>query len=343
MTFDTVPNGVIRETDDGYDVIFVRRLRKPIEKVWAALTVPERIADWFAEMRFTPELRLGARVELRFPDDHPPYEITKGEVVAFDPPRLFAWSWPETDHPNSVVRCELEPDGDGCVLTFSQSGMGTMHVIGTASGWQVFLDGLEGAAEGVRTPADLEREMALRPAYEARLAAVTTVNDSDGVVRRVDDGYELVFVRRLSRPIDKVWAALTVRERIADWLAPVTIEPDLRVGARFNLDFGDGKERTPGDIVALDPPRLIAWTWPASADEAGPAPSVIRFRLAPDGDGCVLTLTSTGAGAPHPNELAGWHTHLEGLEDAADGRRRPLDLRREATHELRYEAVLAAF
>ncbi|HEY1750791.1 MAG TPA: SRPBCC family protein [Caulobacteraceae bacterium] len=173
MTFDNTANGVIRKTgDDTYEIVFVRRLKKPIEKVWAALTVPERIADWFTDMRFIPDARLGARVELRFGDDDPPYEMNKGEVVAFDPPRLFAWSWPETAHPNSIVRCELEPDGEGCVLTFRQSGMGTRYLIGSAAGWQVFLEGLEGATEGVRTPGSIEREKSLRPAYEAQLAAL---------------------------------------------------------------------------------------------------------------------------------------------------------------------------
>jgi uncharacterized protein YndB with AHSA1/START domain len=172
MTLDTAAEGVIRKTGDCYEIVFVRRLAKPIEKVWAALTVPERIADWFTDMRFIPDLRLGARVELRFPDDDPPYEMTNGEVVAFDPPLLFAWSWTDTAHPGSIVRCELVPDGDGCILTFSQSGMGTKYLTGSAAGWQVFLDGLEGATEGVRTPGSIERERAIRPAYEAQLAAL---------------------------------------------------------------------------------------------------------------------------------------------------------------------------
>jgi uncharacterized protein YndB with AHSA1/START domain len=168
----TIANGVIRKLDAGYEIVFVRRLKKPIDKVWAALTVPERIADWFTDMRFIPELRLGARVELRFPDDDPPYEMTNGEVVAFEPPRLFAWTWGDEGHPNSVVRCQLEPEGDGCILTFSQSGMGTRYLTGSAAGWHVFLDGLEGATEGVRTPGSIEREKALRPSYEAQLAAL---------------------------------------------------------------------------------------------------------------------------------------------------------------------------
>jgi len=71
-----------------------------------------------------------------------------------------------------VIRCELAPDGDGCVLTFSQSGMGTKHLTSVSAGWHVFLDGLDGAADGVRTPGSIEREKALRPSYEAQLAAL---------------------------------------------------------------------------------------------------------------------------------------------------------------------------
>ena len=171
MMLDTVANGAISKTADGYRILFVRRLAKPIEKVWAAVTIPERIADWFADMRFIPEPQLGARVELRFAED-PSYAMTDGEVVDFEPPRLFAWTWSGEGDQASVVRFELAPDGDGCLLTFSWSGKDARYLTDSAAGWQVFLDGLEGATEGVRTPGSMEREQALRPAYEAQLAAL---------------------------------------------------------------------------------------------------------------------------------------------------------------------------
>ncbi|HEY1425487.1 MAG TPA: SRPBCC family protein [Caulobacteraceae bacterium] len=164
--------------------------------------------------------------------------------------------------------------------------------------------------------------------------------EEDGVIRRTGQGYEIVFVRRLSKSIDKVWAALTVPERIADWLAAATVEPDLRVGARFNLRFSEGDYRMAGEIVALEPPRLIAWTWPDPVDQ--PDPAVVRFELAPDGDGCVLTLTNSGAGLPHPSQMAGWHTHLEGLEGAAGGVQTPWSAEREKVHQQRYASALAA-
>ncbi len=163
---------------------------------------------------------------------------------------------------------------------------------------------------------------------------------ADGVIRRTGDGYEITFTRRLNRPIETVWAALTVPERIADWLASAVIDPDLRVGASFNLSFSEGDHRMAGEIVALDPPRLIAWTWP---DRAGqPNPSVVRFELEPDGGGCVLTLRNSGCGLPEPGQMAGWHTHLEGLEAAADGVRTAWNAGREKVHLQRYEAALAA-
>jgi hypothetical protein len=50
--------------------------------------------------------------------------------------------------------------------------MGTQHLTSISAGWQMFLEGLEGATEGVRTPGSIEREKAIRPAYEAQLAAL---------------------------------------------------------------------------------------------------------------------------------------------------------------------------
>lgn len=173
MTLDNAANGVIRKMDDGrFAVVFVRRLKKPIEKVWAALTLPERLADWFTDVRFDPEPRLGADVSLSFPDDDPPYEMSGGKVIEFEPPRLFAWTWPENPDNTLVIRCELQPDGDGCILAFSELGAVGKHVTWGAAGWHVFLEGLEGAADGVHTPGSTERELTLRPAYEAQLAAL---------------------------------------------------------------------------------------------------------------------------------------------------------------------------
>jgi uncharacterized protein YndB with AHSA1/START domain len=64
--------------------------------------------------------------------------------------------------------------------------------------------------------------------------------DRDGVVTRDGDTYEIVFVRRLQKPIEKVWAALTTPERLEDWLGVVAPEGGgglTIAGARFELRY----------------------------------------------------------------------------------------------------------
>jgi uncharacterized protein YndB with AHSA1/START domain len=165
---------------------------------------------------------------------------------------------------------------------------------------------------------------------------MTTDHAADGLVRKTDDGYEIVFVRWLGKPIEKVWAALTIPERIADWFADLRFVPNLQLGARTELRFlEDAQSHEPivGKVVAFDPPHVIAWTW----DQG-----IMTFELVADGQGCRLTLTSRGPGRPHPNEMAGWHTHLVGLEGAADGVRTAWSADREKVHQARYVVAVAA-
>jgi len=158
--------GTITRNGDRFDLVFDRRIAKPIEKVWAAITTPERIADWFAIVDLDP--RLGGHYRLKFSPDETP---TDGVIVAFEPPRLFAHTWPDPAHPASVIRYELEPDGDGCRLRFSQTGLPAKYVAAIA-GWHVFLDAIPGAVDAVRFVWTQEAEAEVLKLYKDRLAAV---------------------------------------------------------------------------------------------------------------------------------------------------------------------------
>ena len=158
--------GTVSRTGDTFELVFERRIAKPVEKVWAAITVPERIADWFAIVEIDP--RLGGHYRLRFAPDDPPME---GEIVEYEPLRRLAHTWKDPDHPISVLRYELEPDGDGCRLRFTQTNLPAKYVRSIA-GWHVFLDALPGATEGVRNVWSMERENEVLELYKDRLAAV---------------------------------------------------------------------------------------------------------------------------------------------------------------------------
>jgi len=149
-----------------------------------------------------------------------------------------------------------------------------------------------------------------------------TVADTDlGEVTRNGDQLRIVFHRRYARPIEKIWAALTVPERLTDWFAETTVDR-MGVGGTMQLYFTGADYRSIARIEVYEPPRTIAWTW-SEAD--GSKPSRVRFDLEPDGDGCRLTLTHDIAAGEAKGVPAGWHAHLEALQDAADGVFTPWD------------------
>ncbi|MDP3747456.1 MAG: SRPBCC family protein [Phenylobacterium sp.] len=158
--------GTVSRTGDTFELVFERRIAKPVEKVWAAITVPERIADWFAIVEI--DLRLGGHYRLRFSPEETP---TEGVIVEYEPLRRLAHTWPDPGHADAIVRYELEPDGDGCRLRFSQNGLPAKYVESIA-GWHVFLDAIPGAIDGVRFVWSMEQEKAVLQLYKARLAAV---------------------------------------------------------------------------------------------------------------------------------------------------------------------------
>jgi uncharacterized protein YndB with AHSA1/START domain len=132
---------------------FERRLRHAPEKVWKALTDPAELTAWFPqdlEGTFAP----GAKLRFVFRGEPPVLdgkviEDFTGEVLEIDPPRVLAYSWGD-----DVLRWTLAPDGDGCLLTFTD----TLSDIGKAArdgaGWHVCLDGLEARLGGTAAPSD---------------------------------------------------------------------------------------------------------------------------------------------------------------------------------------------
>ena len=133
-----------------------------------------------------------------------------------------------------------------------------------------------------------------------------------GRLERADDGWQLVFERRLRHPPEKVWRAMTEPEHLRAWF-PTTIDGDRRAGARLRFVFPNGEGPTiEGEMVTYDPPRHLELRW---GDE-----ETLRFELSPDGDGTYLRFVNRirelGKAA---RDAAGWHVCLDNLERQLDG------------------------
>lgn len=169
MTLDTQDLGEMRRTGATVEIIFHRRYARPIGKVWAALTVAERIADWFAVVE-TLDLRVGGSIHLSFPEVQ---SKIQGVITAYEPPRRLTWTWPQPDGTESAVTFELEPDGDGCRLTLTERGLTLSQGAGNAAGWHAHLQAMQDAIDGVRTPwaTLIAREKVVNQAYKDRAPA----------------------------------------------------------------------------------------------------------------------------------------------------------------------------
>lgn len=170
-------DGTVTQVGDGlYDLRFERRYRLPIETVWAALTEPARLSDWFAQA--TVDLTLGGAVTFRWAAHG---SVQRGAITTFDPPRALAWTLEDPDGGRSVVRWELtqeDPDFMGTRLVLTQRALRADHLLSIATGWHVHLDELpDAAARDAPLPWSLEREQARSrgeleqhvPRYRARL------------------------------------------------------------------------------------------------------------------------------------------------------------------------------
>jgi len=141
---DTMDLGTYTRRADGkLDIRFERTYPRPVGTVWAALTEPERLADWMGKSSVEP--RVGGKF-LTIQDSAAPMT---GEVRVWEPPKVLEFSWSNKDAPDSVVRYELTPDGKtGTRMVFTQKGVLPGRSALMMPGWQWLFDRLANVLEG---------------------------------------------------------------------------------------------------------------------------------------------------------------------------------------------------
>jgi uncharacterized protein YndB with AHSA1/START domain len=211
------------QAEDGRSVLRMERwLKHPPEKVWRAMTEPDRLADWFPGA-MVPELRQGGKVEFEFGED--------GVVTDIDPPRLIAYTW-GGDH----LRWELVPDGDGTRLLLLHTFDDRAGAASFGAGWHtcivaldLALDGRAGADPGVD-------DIALHERF------VTQFGLDAGSVETGPDGWRVRHERQLTRPADGVWGVLTHLAPAGAYAREHVLEHDAEEGGsvRWELVVGTG-------------------------------------------------------------------------------------------------------
>jgi uncharacterized protein YndB with AHSA1/START domain len=333
-------DGRIRHLGDGlYEFRLERLIPRPVEKVWAALTIPERLADWLGPVADL-DLRLGGRFMVWFPNDGAdphasPFDAdnaVRGVITEYDPPHVLAFDWNETAC-DERHRFELSAEPGGCRLVFTTvslrqttPGMRALCVAGSSAGWRLMIDDLVRSLGG--EPPDDEPFEAVEMRYLAHFGRsipgsgtppALRGHESEPFVTPAGQGFShLRFSRLYALPAENIWMALTEPERIARWYGAATVDLRRDGGVAFQTARGVDS----GFIVALQPGRRIAWALPRPNGRH----TIVSWTLAP-WTWATLTppvtfarVTLTLNFAPD-DEVAGdsaaWMPRLHDLADAA--------------------------
>ena len=137
----------------------------------------------------------------------------------------------------------------------------------------------------------------------------------DATLTKVRSRYRLGLERRLAHPPQQVWRVLTERNLLRQWF-PCDVEGEWSVGSELRFTFlhreGEGlsDEELRGEVLTVDPPRLLEFRWGTSQ---------IRCELIPEGNGCRLLFSETLDASWGARSAAGWEMCLDNLDLLLDG------------------------
>ena len=154
------------------------------------------------------------------------------------------------------------------------------------------------------------------------MANVSITPDRDALISEVE----------ISAPPDHVFEALVNREHVSQWSNSesyklVHWELDARIGGKWR---STSRETTSsklfdhwGEIVEVDRPRVLAYTWFANWHSDQSHPTMVRWELTPIPTGTRLRVTHSGLSAlPRACEgySQGWPGLLEAVKTLVESR-----------------------
>ncbi|MCB5906848.1 SRPBCC family protein [Streptomyces pinistramenti] len=132
----------------------------PVERVWAVLTEPEHVGNWFGQGAPTPiDLRPGGLMHL----DHGPYGRFTTTIVRVEPPHRFAYRWASAypgevavEGNSTLVEFALTPEDGGTRLRVVESGFDALDIPEerTGASYESHAEGWSGQAENIRQYAE---------------------------------------------------------------------------------------------------------------------------------------------------------------------------------------------
>jgi uncharacterized protein YndB with AHSA1/START domain len=145
--------GIVR-MEDRYDT--------SIEDLWSALTDPQRLARWVAEV--SGDFRPGGDLRASFTSS---WEGA-GRVDKCEPPRRLLLTLDPGHERETVIEAELFAEGDQTRLVIEERGLPLTELAAHGAGWQVHVEDLAAYLEGRERVDWRQRWMEITPSYRVR-------------------------------------------------------------------------------------------------------------------------------------------------------------------------------
>lgn len=161
--------GILSKHADGYQFVLEKTFNHGIEKVWDAITNPDKMSKWFTDvkMNFTE----GGKIIFIFQDDD--RSESYGKILTIRPPRLFEFLWEGEGVPSEHASWELFEEGiDKTRLVLTYSRVSEDYAASVAAGWHDTVEYLSEMLDGRTDFPDFggseptERGQALKAKYE---------------------------------------------------------------------------------------------------------------------------------------------------------------------------------
>lgn len=279
----------------------------PRDLVWALLTTPDQLSQWFGQRADFPDgVAPGALGSFGWTDasDHP------ARIESVEPQTRFAFTWGSPGEPirednATTATFTLADTADGgTVLTVVESGFATLSgdaaaqrraMEDNAQGWNAEIDELVARAESLPTGTDPVAD------HDARRITHTVL---------------------VGTAVPIVWDALTDPTAIEEWWGHPAVFPDgLVAGADGTFEWV-GHGLFPMHVQACEPQTRLVLLWGAlDADRVDERASHVLFSLTPVGTGSTLVTVVETFGELDGTELAsaiaenvsGWRLVLAAL------------------------------
>jgi uncharacterized protein YndB with AHSA1/START domain len=154
--------GSLRAVDGKAVVRMEDRFDTDADDLWSAVTDPQRLARWIADVE--GDLRLGGEFRARFTSS---WE-GPGRVDVCEPPRRLLLTMSPGQDDQTVIEAELIPDGEQTRLIVEERGLPLDAAAAHGAGWQAHIEDLATHLAGEPPTVWRTRWLELTPAYRDR-------------------------------------------------------------------------------------------------------------------------------------------------------------------------------